>query len=184
MRPSPRSGRSRLTSAPGSREPSVVTRSVSGPTSALNASPVCTTVRQTPLTATLSPSFNSAVSGDRTESDWPPVVDVRAVTSPVASMRPVNIALNQDVRPERHHAPSGERRRRKPAAVEKWHPAGTQHVRRHVEPHKIDHVFLPGSTLQRGAALQQQRADVAFPQALERGAERTVRRDRDLCPVV
>ena len=94
-------------------------------------------------------------------------------------MRPVNIALDQDIRPERHDPALGKCGRRKPAPVEKWNASDAEDVRCHIQAHEINHVFLPRGTLQGGATLEQQRADVALAEALQRRPQRAVWRDRD-----
>ena len=59
------------------------------------------TVRQTPLTARLSPGASSPASGDAMRRRTPPLVGLRSTSSPTASTRPVNITLNQHIRSER-----------------------------------------------------------------------------------
>src|SRR5207302_1966821 len=70
---------------------------VSSTTSAVNVSrSMLVAVRQTPFTATLPPSARrTAVSGASIRSPWP-----AARTRPTSLMIPVNISLDQDVRPE------------------------------------------------------------------------------------
>src|SRR4051794_12874341 len=90
-----RSASSRLTGDPGSTSPSDERRSVSCITSAPNSSPPHspTAVRQTPLTATESPSLSSAASGERTERRTPSAVWSTRWTVPRSWTRPVKMGL-------------------------------------------------------------------------------------------
>ena len=101
------------------------------------------TVRQTPLTARLSPGAARGASGDAIRRRKPPLVGLRSTSSPTASTRPVNISLNQHVGTERLDAPLDELRRRKRPSVEERHAAGPEHVRRDVEPHVVDERLRP-----------------------------------------
>ncbi len=78
-------------------------------------------------------------------------------------------------------ARSNKRRRRKRPPVEKPQAARTEHVRRHVEPHEVDHALRPTPP---GASRRRLRAaasrSAALPRHVERGAERAVRGDLDL----
>jgi hypothetical protein len=80
-----------LTRLPGRSELSVVNRYVSGITLKLKSwSAISVTVRSTPSTAMLSPSFvSSSTREPRTESRPSPA----ATTSPTSSMIPVNTRL-------------------------------------------------------------------------------------------
>ena len=72
-----------------------MTRAVSGPTSASTCSPsIRITVRQTPLTARLSPSFSSGASGVWMRTRKPPPVPLTSASVPTASTMPVNIRLH------------------------------------------------------------------------------------------
>src|SRR3954466_6093529 len=86
-----RSGSSRFTRAPGAASPSDERRSVSCITSAANPSASApTAVRQTPLTATESPSRRSPASADCTRSRTPSSAASRAPPAPRPAIRPVN----------------------------------------------------------------------------------------------
>src|SRR5207237_3877235 len=91
--PPNRSGRSRFTAPPGRSAPSDVRASVSGPIS--NARPSwarATTVRHTPLTATLAPrSLPSSVRAADTSRRATSPFRATARTVPISSMMPVNI---------------------------------------------------------------------------------------------
>src|SRR4030095_16396758 len=65
---------------------------------------VSTAVRQTPLTAMLSPARSSAPSVELTRTRRPLSVALTVSTVPVASISPVNIALHQSVAAERDFA--------------------------------------------------------------------------------
>src|SRR5215471_9569758 len=175
-RPSARSGRSRFTRVPAENRPSVVTRNVSGPTSAKKSEPSSNvTVRQTPFTATLTPNVNSVVSGEEMRSRAPPLVVCRSTTSPVDSTRPVNIAFRHHIRSERFLAPFDQIARGKLPAVQKFHSPWSKRSRRRIESDVIDDVFGPGCVVHAGATLQQQRGDAAI-------AERSqARPDRSVC---
>src|SRR5689334_17567910 len=87
-----RSGSSRLTGAPSATSASEERRSVSCITSAVKRPPaIAVAVRQTPLTATLSPSEISGASAVSTASRTPSAVASTAVTVPLSATRPVNI---------------------------------------------------------------------------------------------
>src|SRR3954447_8954157 len=90
-----RSGSSRLTFDPGCTSPSDERRSVSCMTSAPNSSPphIPTAVRQTPLTATESPSLSSRASGERTDRRTPSEVWSTRWTVPRSWTNPVKMAL-------------------------------------------------------------------------------------------
>ena len=101
-RASARIGRSRFTSAPRRSAPSAVTRAVSGEMSAWTRSTqLATAVRHTPLTARLSPGGD--LGRDRrgqTQAEAGGVGFISA-TSPMASIRPVNIGFGQHIGPQR-----------------------------------------------------------------------------------
>src|SRR5919198_3609234 len=87
-------GSSRLTCAPAATSASEERRSVSFITSAPKRSPSTpTAVRQTPLTATESPSESSPASGERIARRTPSVVALTSATVPRSATRPVNTAL-------------------------------------------------------------------------------------------
>src|SRR3712207_3715783 len=87
-----RSGSSRLTEDPACIAPSDERRSVSCMTSAPKRSPLQspTAVRQTPLTATESPSLSSAASGDSIATRTPSAVSCTSATRPRSWTSPVN----------------------------------------------------------------------------------------------
>src|SRR5919198_761875 len=118
------------------------------------------TVRQTPLTATLSPRESSGVIGAAIRRRKPPLITLRSISSPTASTSPVNIPFDDDVRTKRFDAPFVQRRRRESAPRQQFDAAVAEHVRRHVQPDVIDQPFVPGSRVQRGAALEQKRSDL------------------------
>jgi len=83
--------------------PSEVTRNVSGETSADTRPPSrAVTVRHTPLVARLSPIASSPTSADSISRRIPPAMGRRPRTIPTSSINPVNIGLQQHIRPERH----------------------------------------------------------------------------------
>src|SRR5919197_829664 len=87
-------GSSRLTFAPAATSASEERRSVSFMTSAPKRSPSTpTAVRQTPLTATESPSESSPASGETIARRTPSVVALTSATVPRSATRPVNTAL-------------------------------------------------------------------------------------------
>src|SRR3954468_6911768 len=115
-RSSARSGSSRFTRVPAPASASDERRSVSFITSAPKPSASArTAVRQTPLTATESPSRSSPASADCTRSRTPSSVASRATTVPRSAISPVTTASplleasgNRDVPGER---PARERQR-------------------------------------------------------------------------
>src|SRR6266850_4628939 len=170
---SARSGRSRLTAAPCCSEPSVVTRTVSGPTSAWT-SPRSErmTVRQTPFTARLSPDDNSPASDVAIRSRTPPAVGLRSTSSPTASTRPVNISFNQRIGTEPQFAAIDELRRIECASAEKRHAARADDARADVNADQVHEVFIPRRRVHFGSALDEQRFDAEIGEALERRPQR------------
>jgi len=67
------------------------------------------TVRHTPFTATLSPCESSGAIGAAIRRRKPPLVGLRAISSPTASTSPVNIPFDDDVRTKRLDAPFEQR---------------------------------------------------------------------------
>src|SRR5829696_9499789 len=97
-----RSGSSRLTSAPSPTSASEERRSVSCMTSALKRPPsIAVAVRQTPLTATESPSESSGARAVRTARRTPSAVASTAVTVPRSATSPVNIRRSPLAHPGR-----------------------------------------------------------------------------------
>src|SRR4051812_10851395 len=118
------------------------------------------TVRQTPFTATLSPDDNSFASGEATRNRKPPDVGLRSINSPVASTRPVNISLYQDIGTEWFDVRLYERGRRKRPAAEQLQPFGTDDVRRDIQTHVIDEALDPRARVHARATFEQERSDV------------------------
>src|SRR4051794_29589250 len=97
-----RSGSSRLTRPPACTSPSDERRSVSRMTSAPKRSPqMPVAVRQTPFTATESPSATSRASGVSKVSRAPSAVVSTAATVPRSWTRPVNTARSELLQPGR-----------------------------------------------------------------------------------
>ena len=92
-RPSAANARSRLTRSPLFRVPRLEWRRVSTETSkAISRSATLVTVRQTPLTAILSPSLHpSRISMAPIRNSPEPPVRLELITEPISSMMPVNI---------------------------------------------------------------------------------------------
>src|SRR5680860_1158502 len=164
-RPPARTGSSRLTSLPAASGPSEERRSVSAITSAAKESArTPRAVRQTPFTATESPSASSPASGLATESRAPSPSRSTAATVPVASTSPVNISASPIPQPgdDQHvvvDALDGAR----------LAPAGEQ--RRDEHPRLVDLARLEEDAGEVGAALEQQRLDVARAELVERRAD-------------
>ena len=163
MRPSGRIGRSRLTSAPRLKPPSVVTRAVSGPISVVERRRVCADDRQADAVdgdavavvqlAARSVSIDEPVAAlDRGRAPRP---------GPTCSISPVNIAFDDDVGPARLRLkpatrPTHGRRGSRPPMVLRPRPA--REGSRPGAPRR------PGPARQRaacsvGAAFDQQRLD-------------------------
>src|SRR6185503_3960319 len=155
-RPSAAIGRSRFTLWSCRSDPSVVTRAVSGPISACT-SPCCavTTVRHTPLTARLSPGVSTGASVERMRIRNPPAAGISSATVPTASMRPVNISLNECIWPEQFHLRINQPRQRPRPAAEQRHPFGPEHGRRHIELDVIHDIFVPRRRMNLCATLEQ-----------------------------
>src|SRR5438128_2009530 len=155
-RPSARIDRSRFTRCSGRSDPSVVTLAVSGPTSACT-SPLSAamTVRQTPLTARLSPGDTSAASAVRMRMRNPPDDVFSSPTLPTASMRPVNISLDKCIGPEQLDLRFDQRRQRPPPPAKQRNAFRPQRYRRHIQLDVVDHIFVPGRGVETGAALEQ-----------------------------
>src|SRR5688572_865950 len=157
--------RSRLTGWPGIRLPSVVTRAVSGPMSADQPDPShVVAVRQTPLTATLSPCRSSDPSGVRMVNLKPDTVRVNSATIPTASMRPVNITLDQDVRSHLFDLALDQGGRRERAVLEKRNAPFAQPRRRHVELDVVDDALVPGGPLHLRPALEHETLHIQLRQ--------------------
>src|SRR5680860_1890765 len=184
-RPPARTGSSRLTSLPAASGPSEERRSVSAITSAAKESArTPRAVRQTPFTATESPSASSPASGLATESRAPSPSRSTAATVPVASTSPVNISASPipqpgddqhvvvdalDVERDRAHRvvdPLDALRLDRGARLA---PAGEQ--RRDEHPRLVDLARLEEDAGEVGAALEQQRLDVARAELVERRAD-------------
>src|SRR6476660_8709344 len=109
------------------------------------------TVRQTPLTARLSPGWSSPARAVAMRSRNPPLVVFRSTSSPTASTSPVNIPFDHHVRTERLDAPFGERRYGKRPSRQECDTLGSEHVRCDIEADEVDHAFVPGGRMHRGA---------------------------------
>src|SRR5919197_4262819 len=134
------------------------------------------TVRQTPLTATLSPRESSGVIGAAIRRRKPPLITLRSISSPTASTSPVNIPFDDDVRTKRFDAPFEQRGGRESATREQFDAAVSQNVGRHVQPDVVDEPFVPRRRVNRGAAFEQQRSDLPLRrEALERLAKAVAR---------
>src|SRR5688572_15612739 len=116
-----RSASSRLTDEPCSMAPSEERRSVSCMTSAPKRSPLHspTAVRQTPLTATLSPSLSSDASFDSIATRTPSDVSCTSATFPRSWTSPVNtrLPLLETSRDEQVVADGVARQRQRPQRV-------------------------------------------------------------------
>src|SRR5262249_30243943 len=136
--------RSRFTCCSWCSEPRVVTRAVSGPTSKCTSCPSTkATVRQTPLTATLSPAVNSEARGVRRRSRYPETICFNPLPCPTDSLRPVNITFDQHIGAERLDATFDQRHRREAASLQERNALGTDPHRRHVELDVVDEPFVP-----------------------------------------
>ena len=116
-----------------------MTRAVSGPMSKC-ASPLSSriAVRQTPLTARLSPSASSVASAAWTRTRWPPAVALTSTSVPTASTMPVNISLNPDIRPARlDRSPATAQTGRATSTPNHLMPAGAEQVWRDDEMQPI-----------------------------------------------
>src|SRR5689334_996770 len=138
------------------------------------------TVRQTPFTARLSPGDNSSASDVPIRNRKPRSVGLRSISSPTASTNPVNIALNHDIGPKRDHATLVEIRRRERSIAEQRYAVAAERVRRDVQAHEVDELFVPRGAMHGRTTLEQQRADAVVGNAVERRAKRVVARDLDV----
>src|SRR5207244_3348042 len=118
-----------------------------------------TTVRQTPFTARLSPSVRSGASAVARRSRTPPPVGRASTTCPTDSMRPVNISFNQHVGSDRLHSALRTEGGEQPPTGEKPDTAGSEHVRRDIEPGEVDHPFVPGRSVEGGTAFEEHGRD-------------------------
>src|SRR5437870_5470189 len=149
-------GRSRLTRCSLRTDPSVVTLAVSGPTSACS-SPLSAaiTVRHTPLTARLSPGDTSEASAVRMRMRNPPDHVFSSATLPTASIRPVNISLDECIGPEQLDLRFDQRRQRPRPPAKQRNAFRSQGARRHIQLDVVDHIFVPGRRVETGAPLEQ-----------------------------
>src|SRR5262245_35095809 len=120
------------------------------------------TVRQTPFTATLSPSVSSWTNGAAIRMRTPLAEGALLITSPTCSMRPVNISVDEPIGAEPLFAPVDQRRREARQVRHRRNRAVSECVRRHVDTHVIDHVLGPGGLMQTRAALEQERQQLPF----------------------
>src|SRR3954465_2070128 len=165
-RSSARSGSSRFTRVPAPTSPSAEGRSVSRITAPPKPAPSApTAVRQTPLTATESPSRRSLASADCTRSRTPSAVASRAPTAPRPALRPVNTRspllearADEDVAGERL-ARERQRPQRVGDAVDAFalervaRGPPAQHERRDEQPDLVDRARVHERAGERRAAL-------------------------------
>src|SRR5262245_65619855 len=90
-------------------------------------------VRHTPLTARLSPAPTSGASADAIRRRKPPLIGLRSMSSPTASTRPVNIALNHHVGTQLFDTPIPKLRGPEPAIEQERDARGSQHVWCHIQ---------------------------------------------------
>src|SRR5918998_5035272 len=182
IRSSARTGNSRLTVAPSPTSASDERRSVSFITSALNApSAIAVAVRQTPLTATESPSPISGASEVRTARRTPSAPAWTAVTVPRSATSPVNTSplahagADQDVvgdpvalQRERAHRLGDPL---DPLALQRIAGAGAaEHHRGDEQPDLVDLAGVEEGARQVRAALEQDRGQPAGAELGERVA--------------
>src|SRR4051794_26549952 len=180
-----RSASSRLTGDPGSTSPSDERRSVSCITSAPNSSPPHRpmAVRQTPLTATESPSLSSPASDERTERRTPSPVWSTRCTVPRSCTRPVNngrsplpqtgaheqiLADDLTVECERAHGVGDPIHASALQRVARGAAADDQ--RRQEQADLVDLAGVEEGARQMRAALEQDRGDVEGAELVERRA--------------
>src|SRR4051794_3269076 len=182
-RASARSASSRFTRVPESTSPSEERRSVSCITSAPKRSPqMPVAVRQTPLTAMLSPSPSWRASDDSTVSAAPSAVRSTATTVPRSSTSPVNISspLAQAGRDQHVVADAGAVERQ--GAQRLGDPldalalqrvaggAAAEQDRREEEPDLVDLAGVQERARQARTAFEQHRCDALVPELVERRA--------------
>src|SRR5436190_5292978 len=138
------------------------------------------TVRQTPLTAMLSPFDKSGASADAMHRRRPPPVVLRSTNSPTDSTSPVNITFDQYIRTERLDDRVVERRRPERTPGQKLDAFCAQPVRRNVHADDVDEILVPRRAVQRGAAFEHERRNLPGREAFERRPERPVARNLEL----
>src|SRR5580765_1022494 len=112
------------------------------------------TVRQTPLTAMLSPTDNSGASVDAMHRRKPPPVVLRSSNSPTVSTSPVNIAFDQHIRSERLDDGVAKRGCPERPPGQKLDAFFAQAVRRDVHADDVDEIFIPRRAVQRRAPFE------------------------------
>src|SRR5262245_52901487 len=112
------------------------------------------TVRHTPLTAMLSPFASSGASSEAMLRRKPPPVALRSTSSPTDSTSPVNITLDQHIRPERLDDRVVERCRPEGAPGQKLDALLAQPVRCDVQADDVYQILIPRRAVQRGPALE------------------------------
>src|SRR5215208_4443729 len=125
------------------------------------------TVRHTPLTDTLSPSVSSPASSVRTPSRTPVPVRTTWSTWPTASMRPVNIPLDDDIRAERFDSLLEQRESRKRATVER-NALLAEWRRRHKELDVVCEFCVPDRRMEDRPSFDHDALDVACRQLAQR----------------
>src|ERR1019366_3681818 len=187
---------SRLTASPRRSVPRVVRRAVSGITSALKPpAAISTTVRQVPLTATLSPIRRSAGSPCAATRRRPPCGPTSASTSPNSVTIPENTsshstlnrrraALTAHTVPAHHdvvastlHGDPGERRGRgqrghAPACHGGRCPLAPHDAGSDEGDHPVGELLVEEGTVDLGAALHQDADALLLSQELQHLAER------------
>src|SRR5262249_34307505 len=137
------------------------------------------TVRQTPLTATLSPIDNSGPSVEAMHRRKPAPVALRSINSPTDSTSPVNIPFDQYIRSERLDDCVVQRGCPERATGQKLDAFFAEPVRRDVQADNVDEILIPGRAVKRGSSFEHERRHLARRQALERSPERPVARHLD-----
>src|SRR4051812_10619736 len=177
------SGSSRLTREPASSSLSEERRSVSFMTSAPKSSPPHrpVAVRQTPLTATLSPSESSRASGELMAIRTPSVVASTEVTVPRSSTSPVNTSPLPQARADQHVVGDllAVERQRMQRLGDLLDPFALQRIarlsaadqqRRKEQPDLVDLAGIEERAGQVRAALEQDRGDAVVAERSERAA--------------
>src|SRR5262245_24619025 len=102
-------------------------------------------------------------------SRYPDAVSDNSLITPTLSMRPVNIAFDQDIRPKLLNLPLDQRRRGEQATVEQWHALPPEPHRSHVELDVVHDAFVPRRLVHQGATFEHKTLHVEVRQHRERG---------------
>src|SRR5262245_62641336 len=104
------------------------------------ASPLSTriAVRQTPLTARLSPGAISFARVAWMRTRWPPAVVFTSTSVPTASTIPVNIGFDPDIRPARFDCDGHEGKRVEPLGPQPLDAARSDRVWRNDQMQPVD----------------------------------------------